>query len=548
MAVKCDIKNNILMECISDMIQFDTVKEAIQESGINLTLQNDTSLLLWRDSLSHLIMYSKMQPWQIINRIPFSNILCRKVPLSIILKDGKALFPSYFDFLPETYILPDEFEKFQQKVIEIRQKALKEAKQSRKNKIKHIKNEKNDEKIEFNSIKLIKRKSKDDRSKSANFKYDINLQNDNKNCNNYKSEDQNDENEDDFEKKDEFLIKPSNGSLGKGIKIIQTGDLIDKYSYCDTLLKKQKNLKNAKNLTNLNEKNLPSSFNFKKVPNSKLVSAVAQKYIKSHLINNTKFDLRIYVLISSVDPFEIFVYRDGLARFCSLKSSCKSLFARITNVTMNKQSTFCNKPEKISRLISDVFNENFSEEQQKKIWSEIDDLIVLTLFCSHRYLVNGQQKFLPNLCKLNGKNSYSKCFQIFGFDILLRENDLKPFLIEINYRPSLEFMRNCERRMKVDMIKGAVKIAAPYEPFQRLINARKLAWSSSLWEEEVCLHNELFEQSHELKKEAINESKYERIWPFKSNEIKKNPEKFRIFVDILDRLDKISINDQVVHI
>ena len=77
------------------------------------------------------------------------------------------------------------------------------------------------------------------------------------------------------------------------------------------------------------------------------------------MINNTKFDLRIYVLVSSVEPLEIFVYRDGLARFCSLKSSCKSIFARITNVTMNKNSSFCNHPDKISRLISDVFDEHF---------------------------------------------------------------------------------------------------------------------------------------------------------------------------------------------
>lgn len=505
------------MECIYTNIQYNTVQEAIKEAGIILMPKNDTSLLLWRDSLSHLINYSQIQPWQVINRIPLSNVLCRKIPLAVILKEGLKIFPSYFDFFPETYILPQELDLLEKEVIQIREQSLNKARINRKNRMKNIRNQIQDDHKVYDSIKLIKKYSNDSRSKSCNFKKQSKANNNKL----YKSDDENYEKDENFEKKDEFLIKPSNGSLGRGIKIIQSGDLIDKYSYCDEIYKKPKN-----------------STKTKQIP------AVAQKYIKSHLINNTKFDLRIYVLVSSVEPLEIFVYRDGLARFCSLKSSCKSIFARITNVTMNKNSSFCNQPEKISRLISDVFDECFSEEQQNKIWSEIDDLIVLTLFCSHRYLLKGQEKFLPNSINIKRKNLfYSKCFQIFGFDILLREKDLKPFLIEVNYRPSLEFMRCCERRMKVDMIKDAIKIAAPYESFQKLINARNLSCCSSLWNEEVYDKPELFEKAYELKKETIQQSKYERIWPL--NNVK-NQKKFEIFSDILKRIDQITIDDQLV--
>lgn len=63
-----------------------------------------------------------------------------------------------------------------------------------------------------------------------------------------------------------------------------------------------------------------------------------------YLIDGYKFDLRIYVLITSCDPLKIFMYKDGMARFCTEPWDIKNgpnysnLCMHLTNFALNKDS------------------------------------------------------------------------------------------------------------------------------------------------------------------------------------------------------------------
>ena len=84
-----------------------------------------------------------------------------------------------------------------------------------------------------------------------------------------------------------------------------------------------------------------------------------QRYIKNPLLlNGYKFDLRIYVLVTSFDPLKIYMFKDGLVRLATVpystsKASLKQRFVHLTNYSVNKKAdTYVknlNSPSKVGK-------------------------------------------------------------------------------------------------------------------------------------------------------------------------------------------------------
>ena len=72
---------------------------------------------------------------------------------------------------------------------------------------------------------------------------------------------------------------------------------------------------------------------------------VVQEYLdRPFLINKLKFDLRLYVLLTSVRPLRLYLYQEGLGRFATKEYSSDladiaDRFIHITNFSVNKNNT-----------------------------------------------------------------------------------------------------------------------------------------------------------------------------------------------------------------
>lgn len=80
--------------------------------------------------------------------------------------------------------------------------------------------------------------------------------------------------------------------------------------------------------------------NTSKIP--KRPNTLISEYIDNpHLIHNLKYDLRIYVLVTSFNPLKVYIYEDGLARFATGEYRTrgkKDKFVHLTNFSVNKYS------------------------------------------------------------------------------------------------------------------------------------------------------------------------------------------------------------------
>ncbi|KAJ7318897.1 Tubulin polyglutamylase ttll4 [Desmophyllum pertusum] len=190
---------------------------------------------------------------------------------------------------------------------------------------------------------------------------------------------------------------------------------------------------------------------------------IVQRYLaKPLLINSSKFDLRIYVYVTSYDPLRIYVFEDGLVRFatCKYSSSMKSLsnkFMHLTNYSINKKNegayqansdeTVCQGHKwSLKALWGYMKRININHAH---VWETIKDLVVKAILAS--------DSAVNTMVKQNVRKR-SCCHELFGFDVMLDEN-LKPWLLEVNISPSLHSTSQLDRNIKGQMIKDLFNLA-----------------------------------------------------------------------------------------
>ncbi|RHY13276.1 hypothetical protein DYB36_010177, partial [Aphanomyces astaci] len=87
-----------------------------------------------------------------------------------------------------------------------------------------------------------------------------------------------------------------------------------------------------------------TDYRYKQPENQQVETYVVQKYISNpYLVGGKKFDLRLYALVTSFAPLEMYLYRSGFARFTNSRysnnaSDIENSFIHLTNVAIQKTS------------------------------------------------------------------------------------------------------------------------------------------------------------------------------------------------------------------
>uniref|UniRef100_A0A8C6TUR4 Tubulin tyrosine ligase-like family, member 7 n=1 Tax=Neogobius melanostomus TaxID=47308 RepID=A0A8C6TUR4_9GOBI len=303
-----------------------------------------------------------------------------------------------------------------------------------------------------------------------------------------------------------FIVKPANGAMGHGISLIR------------------------------NCEKLPAQEHF-----------IVQEYLdKPFLMEGYKFDLRIYILVTSCDPLRIFLYNDGLVRMGTEKyhapseANLSQLYMHLTNYSVNKHNENFERDETVdkgSKRSISWFTEflRANDYDVAKFWGDISELVVKTLIVAEPHVLHAYRMCRPG----QPPGSDSVCFEVLGFDIIL-DRKLKPWLLEINRAPSF----GTDQRIDYDVKKGVLlnslqllnirasdkkrNLAQQKAEAQRRLyghgSMKKLSAASSDWEKQRHTlerrREELTERLAQVRKQISREEherahlgNYRRIYP-----------------------------------
>ncbi|XP_038571684.1 tubulin polyglutamylase TTLL7 isoform X3 [Micropterus salmoides] len=303
-----------------------------------------------------------------------------------------------------------------------------------------------------------------------------------------------------------FIVKPANGAMGHGISLIR------------------------------NCEKLPAQEHF-----------IVQEYLdKPFLMEGYKFDLRIYILVTSCDPLRIFLYKDGLVRMGTEKyhapseANLSQLYMHLTNYSVNKHNENFERDETVdkgSKRSISWFTEflRTNDYDVAKFWGDVSELVVKTLIVAEPHVLHAYRMCRPG----QPPGSDSVCFEVLGFDIIL-DRKLKPWLLEINRAPSFGTDQKIDYDVKKGVLLNALKLlnirasdkkrnlAQQKAEAQRRLyghgSMKKLSAASSDWEKQRHTlerrREELKERLAQVRKQISREEhekqhlgNYRRIYP-----------------------------------
>jgi len=197
-----------------------------------------------------------------------------------------------------------------------------------------------------------------------------------------------------------WILKPAASSKGEGIKVVCSKD-----QQCD-----------------FNE------------------SVVVQTYIeKPFLITGRKFDIRLYILVTSAAPLRIYMHDSGLIRFATQPydpfAPVSNVHVHLTNFSLNKDDEgFVHCMSEEEHIEDSKWSIPFFKQYMNSIGVNVDQLFENLERVSIGTIIAGFSTIRTH--HNNHVKGRHTSYELYGIDIILDEN-LKPHVLEINISPGM---------------------------------------------------------------------------------------------------------------
>merc|ERR1719373_412946 len=177
---------------------------------------------------------------------------------------------------------------------------------------------------------------------------------------------------------------------------------------------------------------------------------VVQKYVDDPLlIGGKKFDMRLYVIVTSYHPLTVYMHRGGFCRFSMTrysndKSDMSNLGQHLTNVAVQKHSGKAAYKRTGAKWDVAQFKRYVVSaagiKTANRMMCDIESIVIHSLISVQKVMINDKH-----------------CFEVYGYDILIDHN-YKPWLLEVNASPSLTANTVQDYDMKFGMLDDVMTV------------------------------------------------------------------------------------------
>jgi len=192
---------------------------------------------------------------------------------------------------------------------------------------------------------------------------------------------------------------------------------------------------------------------------------VVQKYVERPLlIQDHKFDIRQWVLVTSWQPLKLWFYDDAYLRICMNEYDTRDLEDRLAHLT-----NVCLAKEQFESTEDAMWHSEDFETYLQLQFGEVAHEDVGEKRNPHWKGVQLQMQQFAQLALLSCKDVVGDrrgSFELIGFDFLVDE-DLKVWLLEINSSPMLGYSTETKCQITRQMFEDLAKVVVDIEGFGR---------------------------------------------------------------------------------